>query len=355
MTFSDSDLSDLETPSDLEATSGPRFQSRMNVMNQFTRSTRSASGRPQHPKHMLLPISEMDVRAEERAFSAPPHVGGGRRNGNGSSSRRSGSESESRRSDTEWQASRRAGDVESDGGAGYSSAGARAYKDKRPGSGRIYREGVSGWRLAALTLLAVLLGGVAVGGFLGVHPLLLLLPAGAPPLATLASVDAHHEARMPGGASGPAAMPSAEVRVIVISLAGSDRKTRFVVPPELSWDKFLQGAQERLRLAQPPARVETSDGFLIHSAADLAHRDSLVMYESEPEQSAAVEAWTVSDTVSFFVELNLNQYAPVLEKHEVSGRLLLEIVSDDEALAELGIKSKLHISKIRSSLKSMRQ
>jgi hypothetical protein len=35
----------------------------------------------------------------------------------------------------------------------------------------------------------------------------------------------------------------------------------------------------------------------------------------------------------------------------VNGAMLLEVHSDAETLAELGITSKLHISKIRSSLK----
>ena len=47
--------------------------------------------------------------------------------------------------------------------------------------------------------------------------------------------------------------------------------------------------------------------------------------------------------------------APWIEKHEVNGAMLLEIVKDDEALGELGVKSKLHASKIRSKLKAVRR
>lgn len=107
----------------------------------------------------------------------------------------------------------------------------------------------------------------------------------------------------------PSGTPAENVRVIHLSLAGSDRKVRYGVSPHTRWDDFLHGIQERLQLPQPPKRLETSDGVAIHSEVDLQHRDNLVVYEAEPEQSAAIEAWTTADVVSFFGDLNLSQCA----------------------------------------------
>lgn len=67
----------------------------------------------------------------------------------------------------------------------------------------------------------------------------------------------------------------------------------------------------------------------------------------------AVHAWDVDDVLAFFAELRLTQYAEAILTNEVDGAMLLECEKDAEALGELGITSKLHISKIRGSLKML--
>ena len=161
--------------------------------------------------------------------------------------------------------------------------------------------------------------------------------------------------RLPDHEQLPAGTPAKDVRVMHISLAGTDRKIRYGVARETNWQAFLHNIQERLDLEHLPARVETNEGMLIRSEADLQHRDSLVIYEAEPEQSAAVEAWALADVVAFFEELELGQYTGALQEHALDGPMLLEVVKDDATFVELGIHSKLHMSKIRSRLKAVRR
>jgi len=67
-----------------------------------------------------------------------------------------------------------------------------------------------------------------------------------------------------------------------------------------------------------------------------------------------VDAWSVDDVLAFFTDqLRLPQYADAVRANDVNGAMLLEVQGDAEALAELGITSKLHVSKIRSSLKTL--
>ena len=56
--------------------------------------------------------------------------------------------------------------------------------------------------------------------------------------------------------------------------------------------------------------------------------------------------------VRFFEEQKLGQYVEALRANDVNGAMLLECERDDEALSELGITSRLHISKLRTSLKA---
>ena len=157
------------------------------------------------------------------------------------------------------------------------------------------------------------------------------------------------------GGLAPGAPAAADVRVIHLSLSGTDRKVRFGLRGDASWEDFQRGVQARLELKVAPLRIETNDGMLIRSVVDLQHRDSLVVYDSPPQETAAIELWGVADVISFFDELGLGQYKPMLEQHALDGAMLLEIAKDDEAMGELGVTSKLHLGKVRSRLKSVRR
>lgn len=50
-------------------------------------------------------------------------------------------------------------------------------------------------------------------------------------------------------------------RVIHLTLAGNERKARFVLSRDVGWEDFLSGVQDRLQLAGIN-RVETSAGML---------------------------------------------------------------------------------------------
>lgn len=66
-------------------------------------------------------------------------------------------------------------------------------------------------------------------------------------------------------------------RVIHLTLAGLERKARFVLARDVAWEEFLTGVQERLRLGSIN-RIETSAGEAIMSVEDLMHDDHLIIY-----------------------------------------------------------------------------
>ena len=194
-------------------------------------------------------------------------------------------------------------------------------------------------------------------------------------------------------------------------------KARFGLSKGMKWERFVQGVRDRLQLGSVRLRIESSAGLPIVSVEDLEHRDSVRVHllaelaagsaagaetgapsvaanatqaqngvggedsvgvarpvvAPAAEEAAAVataaapvapermesragrlvEAWSVDDVASFFIEdIKLTQYVSAIREHDVSGAMLLEVEKDAEALAELGVASKLHISKIRSSLKT---
>jgi len=71
-------------------------------------------------------------------------------------------------------------------------------------------------------------------------------------------------------------------RVLHLSLEGSDRKTRFVVPRNELWEDFVQGVQERLRL-RTISRIETAGGEEIMSLDDVIDNDSLIVRDDTLE------------------------------------------------------------------------
>ena len=69
--------------------------------------------------------------------------------------------------------------------------------------------------------------------------------------------------------------------------------------------------------------------------------------------AAALEDWSTEEVVRFFKEvLRLPQYVEAIRANEVTGAMLLDLIDDTQALDELGITSRLHISKVRTTLKS---
>ena len=158
----------------------------------------------------------------------------------------------------------------------------------------------------------LLFAGIVVSGLVGSCGLLAAF--GVLPVISLSMHDSAVESHFEALAAGT---PAHNVRVIHLSLAGSERKVRFGLAREMSWQSFMQGVQMRFELHEPPARIETSEGLPLHSSAELQHRDNLVVYEApskaEAEQLAAIEAWTPEDVVSFFLEINLSGYVPMVK------------------------------------------
>jgi hypothetical protein len=59
-----------------------------------------------------------------------------------------------------------------------------------------------------------------------------------------------------------------------------------------------------------------------------------------------VREWSVDDVGMFFVTLGLEVYTDAVKKERVDGRVLHDLVTDD-GLGELGVKSKIHASRIK--------
>lgn len=273
---------------------------------------------------------------------------------------RSGSSSESERK--RGHRSDAKSDVE-----GRSSSGPRSLKEKRR---KVQKEVSANSKLAAGA--AVLLGTLSLIWFLG------LLPFGLVP-----------SFRQPDSS-----------RVIHLVLAGDEsRKARFGLSKSMTWDLFISGVQDRLKI-QSVDRIETSAGISIRAVEDLLHRDNLIVYEGNAEDDQydeemtadpppkkqiakprsvktsrentasskgtaqrqsglddykgnPIAQWTIDDVVRFFSDLKLVQYLDAIRQNEVTGRMLLELEKDSEAMKELGVSSKLHMSKIRSAMKGL--
>ena len=122
---------------------------------------------------------------------------------------------------------------------------------------------------------------LAVLGPLGTLLSLWVLPA-APP--GVGAVSLLRQVARGGGRGGGGA--AAAGRVIHLSLAGTGRKARYVLPEGAKWDDFTFGVQERLRLAGM-SRIETLAGEAIMSVEDLVHDDTIVIYSDEALPTAA--------------------------------------------------------------------
>lgn len=110
--------------------------------------------------------------------------------------------------------------------------------------------------------LRELMGLLAVLGPLGTFVSLWVLPESGP-----AGMNVHLQRRA----------PLERARVIHLTLAGNERKARFVLARDVNWEDFLGGVQERLQLGGIN-RIETSAGEAIMSVEDLMHDDHLIIY-----------------------------------------------------------------------------
>jgi hypothetical protein len=85
------------------------------------------------------------------------------------------------------------------------------------------------------------------------------------PIATLASYVRLSSVRRPAGPPSPAAdAVTLRSHTLHLSLAGSDRKARMVLPRSADWAIFLAGCKERLQIAAV-AQVTDESGDGIHS------------------------------------------------------------------------------------------
>ena len=62
-----------------------------------------------------------------------------------------------------------------------------------------------------------------------------------------------------------------------------------------------------------------------------------------------VREWSVADVQAFFIGLELGEYNAAIKKEKVDGRMLQDLQAAD-GLGELGIKSKVHLLRIKHGL-----
>ena len=82
-----------------------------------------------------------------------------------------------------------------------------------------------------------------------------------------------------GGAGGGAggSVGGTRVRMVHLSLAGTDRRARFVLDENTPWDAFISGCRERLKVERI-LRVTDSSGEAILAVEDLVHEDHIVIH-----------------------------------------------------------------------------
>ena len=116
--------------------------------------------------------------------------------------------------------------------------------------------------------LRELMGVLAILGPLGTFVSLWVLPEGSQ-----SGMNVHLRRSVPG--------LTERARVIHLTLAGLERKARFVLARDVAWEEFQTGVEERLRLGSIN-RIETSAGEAIMSVEDLMHDDHLIIYSDNP-------------------------------------------------------------------------
>ena len=61
--------------------------------------------------------------------------------------------------------------------------------------------------------------------------------------------------------------------------------------------------------------------------------------------------WEVEDVTAFLCDINLSEYCAAVEANIIDGAVMLELIACD-GLAELGIVSKIHQSRIKVHIKT---
>ena len=69
------------------------------------------------------------------------------------------------------------------------------------------------------------------------------------------------------------------------------------------------------------------------------------------KMTKAVREWTIDEVLDFFTEMKLGGYNAAIAENEVDGRMLLDLISQN-ALADLGIVTTLHVLKIKRRLEN---
>ena len=156
----------------------------------------------------------------------------------------------------------------------------RSTKEKKPRSSRTPAKTTP--RYSCVLGVRELMGVLAIVGPLGTVVSLWVVPQGGSMMDGLPVTMTRHSVTtsLAGGAhstDGGERVP----RVIHLTMAQNDRKARYILAPDVDWDQFVGGVQERLQLGAI-SRIETSAGERIMSVEDLMHDDHLVIHSDFP-------------------------------------------------------------------------
>ena len=99
--------------------------------------------------------------------------------------------------------------------------------------------------------------------------------------------------------------------------------------------------------AKPKAVV---DGTASSSAAAAAAAAAAAITETAATPRR-VREWSVGDVCAFFTDQKLGEYNAAIAENEVDGRMLQDLLAED-GLGELGIKSKIHLLRIKRGLEN---
>jgi hypothetical protein len=95
-----------------------------------------------------------------------------------------------------------------------------------------------------------------------------------------------------------------------------------------------------------------------NGAVDATAKSSAAASAAANTETAAtprrVREWSVADVQAFFCALELGEYNAAIKKEKVDGRMLQDLLAED-GLGELGIKSKVHLLRIKHGLEDAAQ
>ena len=75
-------------------------------------------------------------------------------------------------------------------------------------------------------------------------------------------------------------------------------------------------------------------------------------HETAAPTSKPVREWSVDDVQAFLAVLELDVYTAAIRTEKVDGRMLQDLVAED-GLGDLGIKSKVHVLRIKRGLEKV--